>query len=206
MTPRFDGIRVIVADDHPAMRTGIRTLLEADERISVVAEAADGAEALALTRRFEPHVLLLDMEMPRLSGIDVARTIHAEELPTRVLALSAFDDPAYVRDLLQNGASGYMTKDKAAPFIVEAVVAVSRGEGRWFVQPQTEEESPLSDREMGVLKLLARGLSNADIADTLHLSEHTVRNHLTSVYAKLGLASSREAVAWAWEHGHVQGE
>lgn len=179
-------------------------MLSSEPRISVVAEAADGAEAVQRVRQFVPDVLLLDMEMPVMNGVDVALQLIREGVATRVLALSAYDDPGYVQALLATGAAGYITKDKPAALVCEAVLAVAGGEGRWFVQPRAAPLSSLSVREDAVLKLLARGLSNQGIADMMHLSEHTVRNHLSSIYSKLGLASSREAVAWAWETGLVR--
>lgn len=197
-------VRIVVADDHPAVRAGIRAMLSGEPRISVVAEAQDGAEAVRRVRQHAPDVLLLDMEMPVMGGVDVSRLLRDEGVSTRVLALSAYDDPGYVQALLANGAAGYITKDKPAALVCEAVLAVARGEGRWFVQPRAAPASPLSVREDAVLKLLARGLSNQGIAEMMHLSEHTVRNHLSSIYAKLGFASSREAVAWAWETGLVR--
>ncbi|MEL6614194.1 MAG: response regulator transcription factor [Bacteroidota bacterium] len=194
---------VVLADDHPAFRSGIRSLLEkSGSHISVVGEASDGVEAIAAVRRLDPDVLLLDMEMPRMAGVEVAQAVKAEGLRARVLALSAYDDPTYVRGLLEKGAAGYITKDKAPSLIAEAVEAVARGEGRWFVTPSSEAGlASLTDRERDVLLALSEGRTNAAIAELLHLSEYTVRNHLTSVYSKLGLEGARDAVAWAWRTG-----
>ena len=196
-------IRVLIADDHPVWRKGVRALFEGEADLHVVAEAPDGREALRLIRAGGIDVAVLDMEMPGLSGVEVTQTVHAEALPVRVLALSSYDDASYVSALLQNGASGYLTKDKPPMLILEAVRAVARGEGRWFVQPTSREDpaSVLSDREREVLALLAQGQSNGRIGDTLFISDNTVRNHLANVYAKLGVTSAREAVAWAWRHG-----
>ena len=196
-------IRVLIADDHPVWRKGIRTLFEAEPDIEVVAEASDGEEALRRIRAGGLDVAVLDMEMPRLSGVEVARTVRDEALAVRILALSSYDDAAYVSGLLQNGASGYLTKDKPPALIVEAVRAVARGEGRWFVQPRSREDpaADLSDREREVLQLLAQGRANGDIADLLFISENTVRNHLANAYAKIGVTTAREAVAWAWRNG-----
>ena len=201
-------IRVLVADDHPVWRKGVRTLLDDEPDITVVAEAVDGEEALQRIRQGDIDVALLDMEMPRLSGVEVARTVQEESLPVRILALSSYDDAAYVSGLLQNGASGYLTKDKPSALILEAVRAVARGEGRWFVQPtsQADPASGLSDREREVLALLAQGQANGEIADALYISENTVRNHLANAYAKIGVGSAREAVAWAWRQGFATDE
>ena len=201
-------IRILIADDHPVWRKGVRTLLDAEADLSVVAEAADGEEAIRLIRAGGIDVAVLDMEMPRLSGVEVARTVRDEGLPVRVLALSSYDDASYVSGLLQNGASGYLTKDKPPALILEAVRAVARGEGRWFVQPasQSDPATGLSDREREVVALLAQGRSNGEIADALFISENTVRNHLANSYAKLGVATAREAVAWAWKEGFVDSD
>ena len=201
-------IRIVVADDHPVMRSGIRTLLDAEDDIEVVGEAANGAEALRLVESAKPDVLLLDMEMPGLSGVDVARKIQAAALPVFVLALSAYDDKTYVQGLLENGASGYITKEKPPQMIIEAVRAVARGEGRWFIQPFIPKPRvlPVSEREQEVLQLMARGFSNQEIAEQTFISANTVRNHVANIYSKLDVNSWREAVAWAWENGLMQGE
>ena len=196
-------VRVLLADDHPVWRRGIHALLDAEADISVVAEAADGVEALRLIREGNVDVALIDMEMPGLSGVEVARTAKEEQLPVRILALSSYDDAAHVSGLLKNGAAGYLTKDKPPALIVEAVRAVARGEGRWFVQPTSPEDPAdgLSEREREVLGLLAQGRSNGEIASALYISENTVRNHLANAYAKIGVSTAREAVAWCWRMG-----
>lgn len=197
-------IRVVLADDHPALRAGVRAVLESGGRITVVAEAGTGEETLRLVRQFDPSVLLLDMEMPGLDGVEVAERLGAESHPTRILAFSAHDDRAYVTRMLQAGAAGYVTKDKPLALVAEAVEAVARGESRWFVSPGgAEPELPVSARELAVLKLMARGLDNAAIAAELGISPFTVRNHVSSVYDKLDVGSWREAVAWAWSRGLV---
>ncbi|WP_412070600.1 response regulator [Rubrivirga sp. IMCC43871] len=202
--------RVLLADDHPVWRRGVRGLLDAEPDLDVVAEAADGEAALAVLRAGGIDVVVLDMEMPRVTGVDVARAVRAEGLPVAVLALSSYDEPTYVAGLLAEGAAGYLTKDQPPELIVEAVRAVARGEGRWFVSPTgggagDVPGAGLTDREHDVLRLLARGRSNAEIAGALFVSENTVRSHLTAVYAKVGVASAREAVAWAWQTGFADG-
>lgn len=196
-------IRVLVADDHPLWRKGVSALLEAEPDITVVAEAGDGEEALRIIRDGQIDVALLDMEMPRVTGVEVARAVRDGSLAVRVLALSSYDDAAYVSGLLKNGASGYITKDKPSALILEAVRAVARGEGRWFVQPMSAEDpaAGLSSREREVLALLAEGKANGEIAHVLFISDNTVRNHLANTYAKLGVTSAREAVVWAWRNG-----
>jgi DNA-binding NarL/FixJ family response regulator len=194
-------ITVILADDHPLLRAGVRRLLDAEADLDVVAEADSGRRALALVRRHTPDVLVLDMEMPDGSGVEVAQALHADAtVPTRVLALSAYDRRAYVEGLLKLGAAGYLTKDKPPAMIVEAVRAVARGEGRWFVTPPAPG-ADLTDREREVLRLLADGLAHDALADRLGIARATVRNHLASIYVKLDVHAAHEAVAWAWKHG-----
>jgi DNA-binding NarL/FixJ family response regulator len=199
-------IRIVIADDHPVIRAGIRKFLEAKDDLAVVAEAASGPQALSLVRQHAPDVLLLDMEMPDTSGVDVARELHGDpSVGTRILALSAYSRRAYVEGLLQIGAAGYITKDKAPAMIVEAVRAVARGEGRWFVSPPPPRDAldRLTDREEEVLRRMAEGASNDAIADDLHIAVNTVRNHVHNMYEKLEVHSSREAIAWAWRHGII---
>lgn len=187
------------------MRAGLVRMFTADPGLRVAGEARDGVEALRLAREAEPDVLLLDVDMPGLSGVDVARRLHAEQSPVRVLAFTAHTNRAFVQGLLSAGAAGYLTKDKDPALIIDAIKAVARGEGRWFVVPARTavEAESLSTREREVLIRLASGRSNAEIALDLHLAESTVRNHLTSVYATIGVQSSREAVAWAWRNGVI---
>lgn len=204
-------VRVVVADDHPAFRAGIRAALERGGHVAVVAEASDAREALDAVVHARPDVLLLDVQMPGGGGLQVARALGewAETEGTaapRVLVLSAFNDSATVLALLDAGAAGYITKDQHPTAVREAVLAVHRGEGRWFVPipKRPETLSPLTGREHEVLVGLARGLDNAELGARLRIAENTVRNHLAAVYGKLGVAGAREAIAWAWENGLVQ--
>lgn len=205
MTEFVVPITVVVADDHPAMRSGLVRMLRSQDGIDVVGEARDGTEALRLCWDEEPTVVVLDVDMPGVSGVEVARRLRAENSPVRVLAFTAHTNRVFIGGLLEAGVAGYLTKDKTPTEIVEAVRAVARGEGRWFVVPERRgsEADRLSDREREVLVSLAEGRSNTEIARALHLSESTVRNHLTSVYAVIGVQSAREAVAWAWRNGIV---
>jgi len=196
-------IRVLLVDDHPMLRAGVRRSLETDSDIEVIAEASTATEAIRLANSLSPDVVVLDVDLNsgELSGADVARTLRGTT--SRILAFSAHDGRGFVRAMLDAGAAGYITKDQPEPVLIAAVKAIARGEGRWFVVPN-EPLHPLSnltERERDMLSLLAKGLSNANIAATLFVSESTVRNTLTAVYEKIGAASSREAIAWAWEHG-----
>lgn len=199
MTP----IRILVADDHPLWRRGVCALLDGEPDLNVVGEASDGAEALRLIQTVDAEVALLDMEMPILSGVEVTRTAKAEGTAIRILALSAYDEPEYVSGLMNAGADGYITKEKPPEMLLEAVRAVARGEGRWFVRavPAGSRTAHLSDREREVLALLAEGRTNKGIGEALFISQNTVRNHLGSLYIKIEVQSAREAVAWAWRNG-----
>ena len=213
-----ESIRIVLADDHPVVRQGIRSMLEKASDLVVVGEAGGGEEALRLVDHLAPDVLLLDMEMPDISGLEVARRLLADGSPVHVLALSAHDDEQYIFGLLDHGAAGYLTKDEAPSTIVEAVRGVARGEKGWISRRVANKlvrrkrmaleaaTSALSDREREVLRLMGRGYNNTRIAETLFISEGTVKNHVTHIYDKLNLRTRAEAVAWAWQHGMMERE
>lgn len=208
-------IRIVLADDHPVVRRGIRSMLEKAGDLVVVGEAGDGEEALRLVDHLTPDVLLLDMQMPGMGGLEVARRLLADGSTTRVLALSAHDDEQYIFGLLDHGAAGYLTKDEAPTTILEAVRGVARGEEGWISRRVANKlvhrkrmalevaTEALSSRERDVLVLMGRGYNNTRIAETLFISEGTVKNHVTHIYDKLNLRTRAEAVAWAWQHGLV---
>ena len=210
-------IRVLLADDHPAVRAGVRGALEKAPDIVVVAEAGDGEEALRLIEALRPDVALLDCHLPGLEGAQVAEAIRERGLPVRVLALSAYKDDRYVYGMLQAGAAGYLLKEEAPERIVEAVRAVASGE-EWYSQgvmakvmawARGETVAPpgvagLTERELEVLRLVAKGWDNQRIAEELCIAEQTVKNHVTSIYGKLDVGSRAEAVAWAWQHGVME--
>lgn len=202
------GIRVVLADDHPLMRDGIRNLLEQEPDISVVGETSNGTEAIQLTEELRPDVLLLDMELPGLAGVEVARRLKSAGSPVRILALSAYDDKHYIQGLLGAGAAGYLTKEEAPDGIIEAVRGVARGEEGWLsrrvaaqmVNWDREAESDgagLTDREMDVLRLVVDGKTNQEIGNALGISDKTVEKHLEAVFSKLGVASRTEAAVRA---------
>lgn len=211
-------IRVVLADDHAVVRKGIREFLEASGNIRVVAEAADGEEAVALVARHAPDVAVLDVQMPGLTGIEATRRIKAEFPGVRVLILTAYDDDPYIFALLQAGASGYVLKTADSGELVNAVRAVFRGEsaldpavvqkvvqqltsGRPLGAQNTVE--PLTEREIEVLHLAAKGLTNKAIGQALGISDRTVQGHLANIYGKLGAGSRTEAVTEALKQGWI---
>jgi DNA-binding NarL/FixJ family response regulator len=209
-------IRVLLADDHAVVRQGIRQFLEDSGGIAVLAEAADGEEALRLIRQHLPDVAVLDIQMPRASGIDVARAIRAERLPVGVLILTAFDDEPYIRAVLQAGANGFVLKTADADDIVEAVRAVHEGKSvldpsiarRLMTQLARSEDDrlpieSLTERELDVLRLTARGFTNKAIGAQLSISDRTVQGHLAKIYGKLHAASRTEAVMRAVTLGWI---
>jgi len=211
-------IRVVLADDHAVVRKGIREFLEESGDIRVVAEAADGAEAVALVAEHAPDVAVLDVQMPGLTGIEATRRIKAEFPAVRVLILTAYDDAPYIFALLQAGASGYVLKTADSGELVNAVRAVFRGESaldpavaQKVVQQLTSGRplgaqaavEPLTEREIEVLHLAAKGLTNKAIGQALAISDRTVQGHLANIYGKLGAGSRTEAVTEALKQGWI---
>lgn len=201
-------IRIVLADDHPVMLDGVRNLLEQEADISVVGEAVDGNEALRLAKELQPDVLVLDMEMPGLQGVEVARRLRAADSSVRILALSAYDDRQYILSLLASGAAGYLIKEEAPDTIVDAVRGVARGEDGWlsrrvsarvaeWTQRGEQAGGDLTDREMDVLRLVAEGKTNQEIGHALGISPKTVEKHLEGVFAKLDVSSRVEAAVRA---------
>ncbi len=203
-------IRVVLADDHAVVRKGIREFLEEDTAIRVVAEASDGEEAITLVEREQPDVAVFDIQMPRVNGLDATRRVKAKFPSTRVLILTAYDDDPYVFVALQAGASGYLLKTSSSDELVRAVHAVADGESalspsvaKKLVQhatgsaPEPSTTEPLSDRELEVLRMAAKGLSNKQIGAALAISDRTVQGHLASIYAKLRVQTRTEAVLFA---------
>lgn len=207
-------IRVILADDHPVVRTGIRTLLQQADDIIVVAETGNGREVFDLVEKLAPDVLLLDMEMPGFSGVEVAMRLKQQDAKVRVLALSAYDDEEYIRNLLLQGAAGYLTKEEATEIIIDAVRGVARGEQGWFSRRAIAQLSALTrqapnpgkdltSRERDVLRLVAAGKTNLEIGHALGISEKTVEKHMGAMFNKLQVSSRVEAAVLAVQQGIV---
>ncbi|MGN9909914.1 response regulator [Phytohabitans sp. LJ34] len=213
-------IRVLVVDDHQLVRTGFRVILEIEEDIEVIGEASDGAQAVELAAAARPDVVLMDVEMPGVDGLEATRRIVAADAGPAVLILTTFDRDDYLFAALQAGASGFLLKNGTPEALVDAIRVVARGDAllapeitRRVIATFTKRGgstrsdgarlSELTPREHEVLVLLAGGATNAEIADTLVLGEATVKTHVSRVLAKLGLRDRTQAVVFAYEHGVV---
>jgi len=214
-------IRVLLADDQAMVRAGFRLILSAEPDITVVGEAADGAEAVTAARRLRPDVTLMDVRMPRLDGISATRRLAAEDPPvTRVVVLTTFDVDSHVYDALRAGASGFLLKNAPPEELVEAIRLVAAGGAlldpavtRRVIEefartpslgPAPREFADLTEREREVLQLVAQGLSNAEIAATLVVSEATVKTHVARMLNKLRLRDRVQAVVFAYERGLIR--
>jgi DNA-binding NarL/FixJ family response regulator len=201
-------IRVVIADDHPVARAGIRKFLEKEPDIQVIGEASSGEEALQLVDELSPDVLLLDMELPGIRGTEVARKLHESKSPVRVLALSTYDNRQFILGLLASGAAGYLIKEEVPETIIEAVRGVAKGEQGWvsrqvaakmtvWMQMDSTKGTELTDREVEVLRLVVAGKTNQEIGFALGISPRTVEKHVDSLYTKLGVSSRVEAAVSA---------
>ena len=212
-------IRVLIADDQALMRTGFRMILDAQDDIEVVGEAIDGADAIRRFEKLAPDVVVMDVRMPTMDGIEATRRLAALERPARVLILTTFDLDDYVYEALRAGASGFLLKDRPPEELVAAVRVIAAGEAllapsvtrrlieefaRRAPMPMRTELDELTQREREVLVLMARGLSNAEIARALFVAETTVKTHVGRVLHKLRLRDRAQAVVLAYECGLVQ--
>jgi DNA-binding NarL/FixJ family response regulator len=211
---------IVIADDQELVRAGFRAILETHDDLEVVGEAADGAEALEVVRRTRPDLVLMDIRMPNLDGIAATAKVAQASPSTRVLILTTFDADAYVYDAIEAGASGFLLKDVPRDELVRGVRTVARGDAllapaltRRLLERFARLPRPggsvapvgdLTDRETDVLRLLARGLSNAEIGEELVVSSATVKTHVAAVLGKLGLRDRVQAVIFAYESGLVE--
>jgi len=206
-------IRVMIADDQAMVRTGFGMIIGAQPDMELIGEAADGVEAVAMARRLKPDVALFDIRMPRMDGLEALRLLSGPGVadPIKVVVVTTFDLDEYVHQALRNGAAGFLLKDSGPALLVEAVRAAVSGDA--LISPSitvrllehlsppapTGDDGGLSPRELDVVKLAARGLTNAEIATQLFISVGTVKTHLGSVQTKLGARNRVEIAAWAWE-------
>jgi DNA-binding NarL/FixJ family response regulator len=224
----METIRVIIVDDHPLFREGVRNVLDAEEDLDILAEGTSGDQAIELIREHRPRVALIDVNLPNMNGIQVTRQISAERLGTSVVLLTAYDDVEQVLHAFSAGASAYCSKDVQAGKLVDVIRHVARGffvvgdqvyDGtglqQWLMhgveavrRPHLEGEvdafAPLSPREMEILQYVTRGLSNKEIAARLGISHQTVKNHMTAILHKLDVEDRTQAAVYALRHGWVR--
>jgi DNA-binding NarL/FixJ family response regulator len=224
----METIGILIVDDHPLFREGVRNVLDAEEDLQVLAEATSGDQALQMVRDLKPRVSLIDVNLPTMNGIQVTRQIAAERLHTAVVLLTAYDDLGQVLHAFRAGASAYCSKDVHAGKLVDVIRHVARGYfvvgdqvvdsaglEAWLAQgtesfrrPHLEGEveayTPLSPREMEILQFVTRGLSNKEIASRLGISHQTVKNHMTAILHKLDVEDRTQAAVYALRHGWVR--
>ncbi|MBN1993194.1 MAG: response regulator transcription factor [Anaerolineae bacterium] len=207
-------MRIVIADDHAVVREGLRTLISTKPGMEVVGEAADGAEAVTKVRALAPDVILLDMVMPRKNGLQAIHEIKQENPGARILVLTSFDDDERVFSAIKAGALGYLLKDSSPQQLLQAIQDVYQGRSslhpsialkviRELNQPSDlpPTEEPLTEREMETLRLIAQGLTNQEIADTLTISERTVGKHVSNILDKLHLANRTQVALYALRRG-----
>jgi DNA-binding NarL/FixJ family response regulator len=203
-------IRVLLVDDHQLLRDSLRTLLAGQDDIDVVGTAEDGQVALTVAAETRPDVVLMDLSMPRMNGVEATRRLLQQQPGTQVVVLTSFPDQELIVDSVQAGAVGYLLKDAAPEAVVEAVRSAARGEspldGRvartlLTARGRAAPADALTDRERQVLRLVARGLANKQIARHLGIAERTVKAHLTSAFGRIGATDRTQAALWAQRHG-----
>jgi DNA-binding NarL/FixJ family response regulator len=207
-------IRLVIVDDHPVVRDGLRGMFAGDPTFEVVGEASDGDGALELAESVQPHVILMDLRMPGRGGVSAIRELTARASPARVLVLTTYDSDRDVVPAIEAGATGYLLKDAPRDELFRAVRAAARGEtvlassvaSRLVHQLRTPAGDALSERELEVLALIAHGETNRGAAARLFISEATVKTHLVHIYAKLGVSDRAAAVARAYERGLLNAE
>jgi DNA-binding NarL/FixJ family response regulator len=212
-----DKITILLADDHNVLRQGMAQMIDAQADMKVVAQASDGSEAVSLARKERPDIVLMDINMPKMDGVEAARRITAELPETSIIVLTMYRRDNYVFEAIKAGASGYLLKETELDELLAAIRAVARGEAvidpaiasrvlaEFRQQPKVEEipDSRLSDRDVDILRLVAQGLSNQEIGAQLFISEKTVRNRLSLVFRQLHLKNRTEAALYALRKGLV---
>lgn len=212
-------IRVLIADDQAIARQGLQVILNSEDDIEVVGQARDGQEALELTEKLNPDLIVMDLKMPRLNGVQATKAIKEKFPSVAILVLTTYDLDDWVANAIRNGANGYLLKDTPPQELVTAIRGTVQGKnyldpsvaGKMFQQMQQspatkgrlELSEPLTERELDVLKLLANGFSNGEIAESLKLSEGTVRNYLSTLFSKLGVSDRTKAAVLALQHGLI---
>ncbi|OGN99705.1 MAG: DNA-binding response regulator [Chloroflexi bacterium RBG_13_52_14] len=215
----MERIKLLIADDHALVREGTRRILEAEKDLEVIAEAEDGEEAVRLATSLKPDIAIVDISMPKMDGIEVTKQIKASCPQTAVLILTAYSDDQFIFNLLEAGAAGYLLKSVRGQELVNAIRALYAGESvlhpliarkvlDYFVSSsgKTKKQKPLdtlTQREMDILRLVTKGLSNKEIADELFLSLRTVQGYVGSIFSKIGVGSRTEAVVRAFKEGWV---
>ncbi|GAW92833.1 response regulator [Calderihabitans maritimus] len=212
-------IKVLIADDHSLIREGLRKILLLEPRIVICGEASDGQEAVELTRRYRPDIVLMDINMPNVNGLEATRLIKREFPSTKVIVLTIHDDEEYVTELFKAGASGYVLKDIDAHDLIKVVLEVAEGKpalhpsltpkvihGLQQLAKEKEmvQSPPLTKREVEILKLIAQGFSNREIGEKLFISEKTVKNHITNIFRKIKVEDRTQAALYAVKHKLVE--
>ena len=213
---KWNPMKIILCDDQAVIRDGLEMLLNLEQDFQVVGAASDGAEAIELAVQKQPDLILMDLKMPGTNGIEATRQIHARFPQIKILVLTTYDDDEWVFDAIRAGASGYLLKDTSRQKIIEAIRGTMDGKafidpnvaGKLMNQVASHQKQPtsilaekLTDRELDVLRLIAKGFTNNDIAGQLHLSEGTVRNHVSAILEKLGVSDRTQAAVIAIQHG-----
>ncbi len=206
-------IRVVLAEDHPVVRKGIKDILASVPDIEVAGEAGDGEEALRMVQEYKPDLLLLDMELPVLDGVEITEKLNQTESGVKILVLSSYSDRGYIQEMISLGVSGYLIKDEVPEYIIKAIRGVTQGEEGWVSREVaallgefTRDDQgidELTPREIEVLQLVVEGQTNREIGFNLDISEKTVEKHLHNVYKKLNVRSRVEAAVLAVDEGMI---